>query len=296
MPVTAAPTLFDKYGGVATVRSLVRAFFERVQAKPTLRRYFEDTDRERLVKHQIDLITFALGKPPADLDVQRLPESHHSRAITRKAFEDTIGILRQVLLEANVEGGDIALMLSRLDAIRHHIVRDAVAPSRRFNPDHVDALTGLGNRAAMDGVLDAELSSFRTSAQPFSLALARMVAAGVQPLPDDSPSLNLLVRSFSGAFARVTRGSDELFRLDDGRFAVALRRTSAEMAMQAARRLRHALARDTHVAGVMRHGVDLEIGVASATPATAEPGLLIEAATAALQRAAASATQKVQQA
>lgn len=291
-----ALTLFDKYGGVATVRSLVREFFARVQAKPTLRRYFDGVDKERLIKHQIDLVTYVMGKPPADLDIGALAANHHHLSITLTAFEDTVGILRQVLLEANVEGRDIALMLSRMDANKHRIVRDAPAPSRAFNPEHVDELTGLGNRAAMDAVLAAELAHFRDSGQEFSLALGRLIAPTGAALPSDPISLNLLVRNFAGAFARITRSADELFRVDQGLFAVALRKTNAERALIAARRLRNSLGREAVLAGTARYGVDIEMGVATALPARAEGAQLIDAAMQALQQASASATQKVQQA
>ncbi len=296
MPHTPGVTLFDKYGGVETVRKLVKEFFERVHAKPTLRRYFEGIDKERVIKHQIDLVTYVMGKPPPDLDIRHLPDKHHRLGITLTAFEDTVGILRQVLLEANVEGRDIALILSRMDANRHRIVRDAAAPAREFNPDHVDALTGLGNQAGMDLVLDAELGQFRASGQDFSLALGRMVAAAGAQLPASGPALDHLVRNFSGSFARITRSTDELFRLDDGLFAVALRRTTAERAVAAARRLRTSLSRTVHAGHGVTTGIDLEVGLATATPALSEASSLLAAARQALEKAAASATQKIQQA
>lgn len=296
MQSPAAPTLFDKYGGVATVRELVRDFYERLHAKPTLRRYFEGLPKDRVVKHQIDLITFAMGKPPHDLEVQRLSEAHHPREITPTAYEDTIGILRQVLLEANVEGRDIALMLSRLDAHRHRIVRHTTAPAREFNPDHVDALTGLGNQVAMDAVLGDECRRFIESGKAFSLALCRLTARVGEALPMDQRSLDLLARNFAGALARITRGSDEVFRLDDGLFSIALRATDTERALVAVKRLRNTLARDAFLIGATRRGIDLAIGVATASDARSQPDALVDAARQALEKANTSGTQKVQMA
>ncbi len=274
------------------MRKLVREFFARVQAKPSLRRYFDNISKEQLIKHQIDVVTYVMGKPPADLDIRELPASHHPLGITLGAFEDTIGILRQVLLEANVEGRDIALMLSRMDANRHRIVRDAAAPAQDFNPDLVDELTGLGNRAAMERVLEAELEGFRTSGQDFSLALGRMVSGAGTKLPSDRHALERLVRNFSGAFARITRSSDELFRLEDGLFAVALRRTAGELSLVAAKRLRTTLTREAHAGQI----VDLAIGLATAGPALAQPSALLAAARNALDAAGGSATHKIRQA
>ena len=294
MQTPSTTTLFDKYGGATAVRQLVREFFDRVDAKPTLRRYFEGLPRERVIKHQIDLITFAMGKPPPDLDVHRLAQAHHRLDITPTAYEDTIGMLRQVLLQANVEGRDIALMLSRLDAHRHRIVRNVTAPAKDFNPDHVDELTGLGNRVAMDAFTGDGCRRFREAGKAFSLALCRLTARHGEALPADPHDLELLIRHFAGAIARITRRTDEVFRLEGGLFAVALSGTDAERALVAVKRLRNTLARDAFVIGATQRGIDLDIGIATASTERAQTDALFAAARAALDGAAASATQKVQ--
>jgi truncated hemoglobin YjbI len=44
-------TLFDKYGGVPTVTSIVRASYKEVLKNYKLKPYFENIDTERLIHH-----------------------------------------------------------------------------------------------------------------------------------------------------------------------------------------------------------------------------------------------------
>ena len=65
----SVPTLFDKYGGVPAVRRLVRQFHERFAASPALRRYFENVDAEKFIKHHAELIAYTLGRPAASFEI-----------------------------------------------------------------------------------------------------------------------------------------------------------------------------------------------------------------------------------
>ena len=58
-------TLFDKYGGVKTLKPLVREFYERIMTTPNLARYFINTDMEVLIRHQVQFIAVVMGKPAA---------------------------------------------------------------------------------------------------------------------------------------------------------------------------------------------------------------------------------------
>lgn len=284
--------LFDKYGGVPTVRRLVKEFYERVFAKPTLRRYFDGVDRTRLVEHQAELIAYAMGKPSASFNAQRLSVSHHARGITLSAYEEVINILRQVLLDANVEGRDIADIINRMDMQRHRIVRDAPAVSNSYDPEHVDPLTGLGSRAALDAALVVECAKFRDSGQPLSLALMRPAPAGT-PLPSDSRTVQLLERHLAGTLARTVRDADLLCRFDDGVFSLVLRGTGDTLARQAAERVRTVVTKDIFVSHAAGLRIDLAVGLASMGGAVDGASGLVAAAHEALQRAASGGVQKI---
>lgn len=122
---SSKPTLFDKYGGVPTVTQIVRDFYYRVQADLTLHRYFENINTERLIQHQIELIAYIMGKPMREFEKVRLSRVHQPQRITLSAYERLISILRQVLLDARIEGNDIIQIIQRVDEYRSMIVFDA---------------------------------------------------------------------------------------------------------------------------------------------------------------------------
>ena len=287
------PTLFDKYGGIPGVRGMVRQFHERYIAKPTLRRYFDGVDPQKLIQHQVEMIAYAMGKPAVSFDPEKMPVQHHPRGITLAAFEQVINILRQVLLDANVEGRDIAEIIHRMDKQRHRIVRGAPPVSNIYNPEQIDPLTGLGNRDALHAALDAEFAKYRESRRDLSLALLRPAGAGRDALPTDPQALQMMERHLAGVLARTVREADALARCDDGKFALALRATDAAKAMQAAKRIQSAVAREPFIVSGTRLSIELAIGLASLGPATGTTAALISAAESALQQAMGGGAQRI---
>lgn len=286
-------TLFDKYGGIPVVREMVRQFHERFIAKPTLRRYFDGVDPQKLIQHHVEMIAYAMGKPAASFDPQQMPIQHHPRGITLSAFEQVINILRQVLLDANVEGRDIAEIIHRMDMQRHRIVRDAPPPSNIYNAEQIDPLTGLGNADALRAVLDAECAKFRDSRRDLSLALMRPAGAGRDALPTEPRALQMMERHLAGVLARTVREADALTRYEDGKFALALRATDAAKAMQAAKRIQSAVAREHFGMGGVRLSIELAIGLASLGQSVGETAALTAAAERALKDAIGGGSQRI---
>jgi len=58
---TVSQTLFDKYGGFATVSRIVSAFYDEVLESEQLRPYFRGLDMRRLVDHQTKFIAALMG-------------------------------------------------------------------------------------------------------------------------------------------------------------------------------------------------------------------------------------------
>jgi hemoglobin len=286
-------TLFDKYGGVPGVREMVRQFHERFMAKPGLPRYFQSTDPQRLIQHHVELIAYAMGKPPSDFDSEKLGPNHHPRGITLAAFEQVIHILRQVLLDAKVEGRDIAAIIHRLDLQRHRIVRDAPPVSNLYNPEQIDALTGLANDDALMTVLGIECAEYRDSRRELSLALMRAAGAGRDVLPTKPHLLQILERHLAGVLARTVRESDALSRSFDGKFGLVLRTTDAFKAMQAVRRIQSVIARERFFVDGSSLRIELAIGVASLAGAIDAAQPLWDAANSALQRAEAGTGSRI---
>lgn len=284
----ASPSLFDKYGGIPAVRRLVKQFHERFAASPTLRRYFENVDTEKFIQHHAELIAYTLGKPAVSFDPHKMSEQHHPHDISLSSFEKVVDILRQVLLDAKFEGGDIAQILHRLHQQRHRIVPNVQPLNDIYNPEHVDDLSGLGNRAAMQAVLAAEFDRYQREQRPLSLVLLRPAAAGREPLPTSHAGIQLLQRHLSGLIARIARRADTICRRDDGVFALVLCNTDSIKAMQAARRIHAAVTREPFVTASSKQRIELAISLASCDSAMSSPNDLVQLAERALSRAGQS--------
>ena len=117
-------TLFDKYGGVPTVRLIVKAFYKEVLDRPHLQKYFEGVDMDRLIEHQIEFVAYALGKPKADYSDDSLREGHKNLGITSADFDEVANILLSVLLHFNVERDDVTVICEIVDSKRSLIVEN----------------------------------------------------------------------------------------------------------------------------------------------------------------------------
>ena len=117
-------TLFDKYGGVPTVRLIVKAFYKEVLDRPHLEKYFEGVDMPRLIEHQIEFVAYALGKPKAEYPDDSLRRGHKNLRITSADFDEVANVLLSVLLHFNVERDDVNAICSVIEDKRSLIVQD----------------------------------------------------------------------------------------------------------------------------------------------------------------------------
>ena len=279
------PTLFDKYGGVPAVRQLVRQFHERFSASPTLKRYFENVDTEKFVKHHAELIAYTLGRPAASFDPNKMSDQHHPLDISLASFEKVIDILRQVLLDAKIEGRDIAQILHRLNQQRHRIVPNVLPLNDIYIPEHVDELSGLGNREALRGALTEACTKYQQEQQAVALALLRAAPSGREPLPTHPAEIQMLERHLAGALSRTARRADTLCRRQDGVFALVLHATDPTKASAAARRIHTAVKSEFFVTAHGKQRIELVIGLASCGSSYSSSDDLIQAAERALGRA-----------
>jgi truncated hemoglobin YjbI len=117
-----AMTLFDKYGGVPTVTSIVRAFYKEVLKNYKLKPYFENIDTERLIHHQIGFISHLLGKPASIHVEQVLSHSHKGRRISEDAFDEVMFLLGDVLTAHKMEPDDIKAVADLVISYKGEIV------------------------------------------------------------------------------------------------------------------------------------------------------------------------------
>jgi truncated hemoglobin YjbI len=114
--------LFDKYGGVETMRELIKEFYARVYARPELKTYFAGSDLGDLIQHQCKFFAYAMGKPAAEYKDEWLKRGHTNRKISETHYFKVAELLRRVLLDAGVENEDVKDIMIAVASKRAHIV------------------------------------------------------------------------------------------------------------------------------------------------------------------------------
>ena len=87
-------TLFDKYGGTETMRGLVREFYMYARASPKVGHFFKKLNMEKLIDHQVQFLSFILGKPARTYGGRELAEAHHPLNISDEDFNEIGRLLK----------------------------------------------------------------------------------------------------------------------------------------------------------------------------------------------------------
>ena len=114
--------LFDKYGGVPTIKLILEKFYKELLNRRWARKIFINVDMEKLLLHQIQFVSFAMGKPESEFDDERLRKGHAGLKITPEQYDETIGILIKVLTEFKVRFDDIKYIGDTINAKKHLII------------------------------------------------------------------------------------------------------------------------------------------------------------------------------
>jgi len=115
-------SLFDKYGGFATVSKIVREFYREVLQSDSLKPYFEGAHMERIIDHQTKFIAHVLGGP-AEYSGRELDVAHAHLAITPEAFQEVAVILRETLEDAGMTREDVDTVMGIVAGARGSVVR-----------------------------------------------------------------------------------------------------------------------------------------------------------------------------
>ena len=113
--------LFDKYGGVPFITDLVRDFYKQVMKRPNLRRYFEGVPVDKLITHQINYVSTAMGRPVAGYHGRNIRQVHHGLGVTNASFALMMDLFDDALARAGVTEEDIpkinSILRSRHDDV-----------------------------------------------------------------------------------------------------------------------------------------------------------------------------------
>ena len=106
-------TMFDRYGGFATVSRIVSAFYDQVMDTPELEGYFENTNMARLIDHQTKFVSAVMGGPASYTNTE-LERTHGHLDIDQKAFEEMIALFTETLEDFDFAESDIATLRAEL--------------------------------------------------------------------------------------------------------------------------------------------------------------------------------------
>ena len=115
-------TLFDKYGGVPTIRLIIKAFYKEVLKRSYFKRFFVKVDMDRLIEHQVEFVAFAMGKPKSHYPDSFLARGHRGLKIADAQFNEVALILEKILNNFQVEKKDISTILDAVSSKRHLVV------------------------------------------------------------------------------------------------------------------------------------------------------------------------------
>ncbi len=119
-------SLFEKYGGFSSVYKIVISFYAKIQASPSLAKYFLGVDMKRLIDHQTKFLCVALGGPNT-YEGRSIREAHKSLNIEHSAFAEVAKLLHESLTEAGVEPMDINAVMTLIGKLESDVVKSSSA-------------------------------------------------------------------------------------------------------------------------------------------------------------------------
>lgn len=119
-------SLYDQYGGMATLTQVVDLFYQRVLASPRLSRHFEGMDVDRIKRHQTMFVAAVMGGPPSGIGDERLHQRHAPLSITPEDFGEVAAHLQTTLETAGVAPDHVQQILGEYSA-RYDVIVTARA-------------------------------------------------------------------------------------------------------------------------------------------------------------------------
>ena len=114
-------SIFERYGGFATLRVVVSDFYDRVLDHEALAPYFEGVDMARMIDHQTKFIAALTGGPASFTDEQ-LRRAHQKHDITAEHFKIVGDLLAETLEDHGVEAADVAEVMKEVSRRQGFVV------------------------------------------------------------------------------------------------------------------------------------------------------------------------------
>lgn len=123
-----AATIFDRYGGFATIRKVVSSFYDRVLDSPLISHHFANVDMRRLIEHQAQFITFLTDGPGTAYTDETLRRVHAPLGITGEEFAEMVTLLEETLEDFEFETADTEIVIKRIRVRESVIVGQLARP------------------------------------------------------------------------------------------------------------------------------------------------------------------------
>lgn len=114
-------TIFERYGGFATVRKVVSTFYEYVLEDDIVSPYFAGIDMRTQIDHQSKFISSVMGGPASYGD-EHLQRVHARLGIDHEAFVAITGLLREAMEDHGMAAPDVAAVINAFAAREHLVV------------------------------------------------------------------------------------------------------------------------------------------------------------------------------
>ena len=114
-------TIFERYGGFATIRKIVSDFYDRVLDEPDLEAFFINVDMPRMIDHQTKFISTITGGP-ANVSNEEIRRAHNRLKIQASHFNKVAVILEETLEDHGVQPEDVAYVMAEVGAREAFIV------------------------------------------------------------------------------------------------------------------------------------------------------------------------------
>jgi hemoglobin len=126
-------SMFERYGGFATVSKVVMAFYDKVLDSDVMAEFFEDVDMRRLVDHQTQFISQIMGGPAAYSD-DMLRDLHARLHIHDQAFDEMTALLEETFEDFEFDQPDVDEVMREVKGRRNLIVTTGAEGATTADP------------------------------------------------------------------------------------------------------------------------------------------------------------------
>lgn len=114
-------TIFQRYGGFASISKIVMSFYDKMLDSPVTSPYFANIDMKRLIDHQTKFIAQVMGGPVSYTDEQ-LERVHAHLDITEVAFMEAMELLEETLEDHDFANEDIRQVQGEMIDRKNYVV------------------------------------------------------------------------------------------------------------------------------------------------------------------------------